>query len=157
MLQVLLNVLNSVLTPTNSLASMASIVCCEFLFTVFQKISDLRSSVKITVCVTDCLDCLVPPVCPAAFRLFEPLLFKEPFKNAASYFLLNTSLHSASVLAAFEHAVVEPFILRKHLDVFILYKFTLTSKLSFLLKVLGKILLMRLQTFVEENYKLQFF
>lgn len=105
-------------------------------------------------------------MCPAVFDQFEPVSFsslsevvhhlrsincpldsipsrllKEVFNTVGSSILvlINTSLMSGCVPAAFIHAVVQPLIKKKNLDPSVLTNFRPISRLHFLSKVLERV------------------
>ena len=61
------------------------------------------------------------------------------------FLLINTSLSTGSVPAAFKHAVVQPLIKKKNLDPSDLSNFRPISKLRFLSKILEKVVFNQLQ------------
>lgn len=66
-------------------------------------------------------------------------LFKEAFDSVEPAIpLLNSSLTSGCIPAAFKHAVVQPLIKKKNLDPAVFSNYRPISKLPFLSKVLGK-------------------
>ena len=65
--------------------------------------------------------------------------------------LINTCHLSGSVPAAFKHAVVQPLLKKDNLDPSVLSNFRPISKLPFLSKILEKVVLTQLQTFLINN------
>ena len=143
-----------------------------FLFFI-GKISDIRSSLLLSA-----LDLAVSPVCPAVFDTFEqvslsaltdivqhlrpshcpldsipPRLFKDVFHiiGPCVMDLINSSLMSGCVPAAFKHAVVQPLIKKHNLDPTVLSNFRPISKLPCLSKVLEKVVNEQLQSFIDLN------
>ena len=80
-------------------------------------------------------------------------LLKEVFDTVGPCImsLINTSLLSGSVPAAFKHAVVQPLLKKDNLDPSVLSNFRPISKLPFLSKILEKVVLTQLQTFLVNN------
>lgn len=65
--------------------------------------------------------------------------------------LITVSLTSGCVPAAFKHVVVQPLIKKKNLDPFVIANIKPISKLPFLSKVLEKVVLIQLQTFLDNH------
>ncbi len=63
--------------------------------------------------------------------------------------IMNSSLASGVVPANFKHAVVQPFIKKPELDTSGLSNFRPISKLPFLSKILEKVILLQLQSFLD--------
>jgi len=139
-------------------------ICNSFLNFFVEKISALRSSV---ISAYD-YDPSVPPICPAVLDHFEPIsifslsevvthlrptncpsdsipsrLVKEVFETIGPCILtlINTCLVSGYVPLAFKHAVVQPLLKKENLNPSVLSNFRPIFKLSFLSKVLEKVVL----------------
>lgn len=91
---------------------------------------------------------LRPTYCP--LDSIPSRLLKELFNviGPCILVLINSSFSSGCVPAAFKHAVVQPLIKKQNLDPSILANFRPISKLPFLSKVLEKVVLTQLQTFL---------
>ncbi len=71
--------------------------------------------------------------------------------------LINCCLATGSMPAQFKHAIVQPLIKRSNLDSTELSNFRPISKLPFLSKVLEKVVVIQLQTFLRNNSVLEVF
>ena len=124
-------------------------VCAPAQSAVFEIIS-LSSLTKV-------VSGLKPTNCP--LDIIPAKFLKEVFSSVGSSLLvfINTCLSSGSVPTAFEHAVVRPLLKKAHLDPSVLSNFRPVSHLPFLSKVLEKVVLIQLQTFLEINFFLHKF
>uniref|UniRef100_A0A3B3HP02 Reverse transcriptase domain-containing protein n=1 Tax=Oryzias latipes TaxID=8090 RepID=A0A3B3HP02_ORYLA len=166
--KVLFNSLKSLLSPGNLSCLTPSVLLCEQFLTFFiDKVSAVRFLPS--PCTPD-PSVLTPP--PAIFDQFEPVtvsqiseivqhlrpsscpgdcipprLLKEVFDTIGPWIvgLLNSSLVSGCVPAAFKHAVVHPLLKKHNLDPNVLSNFRPISKLSFLSKILEKVVYLQLQ------------
>ena len=173
--QVLFNIFNNIINPGNRTPILPTPVRCDsFLKYFVAKISLLRSSLIMS---TDHQQ-PIPPMLPAIFGQFEPISIsflsevvhhlrptncpsnripashlKEVFDTVGPciMLLINTCLLSGSVPAAFKHAVVQPLLKKDKLDPSVLSNFRPISKLPFLSKILEKVVLTQLQTFLINN------
>uniref|UniRef100_A0A669CY28 Reverse transcriptase domain-containing protein n=1 Tax=Oreochromis niloticus TaxID=8128 RepID=A0A669CY28_ORENI len=66
-------------------------------------------------------------------------------------FLMNFSLLSGSVPLAFKHAVFQPILKKKNLDCYDLLNYRPISKLTFLSKILERLVLSQLQAYLDAN------
>lgn len=71
--------------------------------------------------------------------------------------IINSSLTSGIVSKTFNNAVVQPLVEKPTLNTLILFNFRPISKLTFLLKILEKIVLIQLQSFLDMNGTLEIF
>ncbi len=71
--------------------------------------------------------------------------------------LINCCLATGSMPAHFKHAIVQPLIKRSNLDSTELSNFRPISKLHFLSKILEKVVVIQLQTFLRNNSVLEVF
>ena len=94
---------------------------------------------------------LRPTNCPS--DSIPSRLIREVFDTVGPCILslINTCLVSGHVPSAFKHAVVQPLLKKEYLNPSVLSNFRPISKLSFLSKVLEKIVSMQLQTFLINN------
>lgn len=173
--EVLFNMFNIITNPHNSVPITPTLdLCNSFLEFFVEKIFALRSSVT-----TSCdHDPSVPPLCLGVLHQFEPIsifslsevvhhlrptncpsdsipsrFIREVFDTVGPCILslINTCLVSGHVPSAFKHAVVQPLLIKKNLNPSVLSNFRPISKLSFLSKVLEKVVSMQLQTFLINN------
>ncbi len=156
-----------------------SLTCEDFLNFLVNKIMTIRSE------IVNCnLDPSVPTLCSATFTHFElvslvtlteivgrmkstncPLdsipswLFKKVFDIIGPNILsiINGSLHSGLMPLSLKQAVVQPLLKKPNLDHSVLSNFRPISKLPFLSKVLEKIVLSQLQSFLDQNVVLESF
>ena len=109
-----------------------------------------------------------PPLCSAVFQQFEPVkqlhpancpldsvpahLLKDVFNTVGSSILslVNASLRSGCVPAAFEHVTVQPHLKNRNLDTSVLSNFRPISKLPFLSKVLEKVIFNQLKILLDD-------
>uniref|UniRef100_A0A669CP39 Reverse transcriptase domain-containing protein n=1 Tax=Oreochromis niloticus TaxID=8128 RepID=A0A669CP39_ORENI len=171
--RVLFKIFNSVVNPCPDVLMDASPALCEkFLNYFVDKISLLRASHPLIV------NHAPISVCSAAFHQFELVslttlkelintqknsnslldtipsrIIKEAFDTIGPCILLlmNLSLSSGCVPTAFKNAVVQPVIKKASLDHNTLANYRPISKLPFLSKILEKIVLQQLQTYLERN------
>ncbi len=177
----LFSTLNAVINPPVSESSDVSLHTCEnFRIYFSDKISDIRCSIQ-----PSDHDLLVPLVtCPAVFHQFEPVSitsltevvkhlrpsispqdiiparFLKHVFNVVSHsilILINCCLATCSMPAHFKHAIVQPLLKRSNLDSTELSNFRPISKLPFLSKVLEKVVVIQLQTFLRNNSVLEVF
>ncbi len=173
--------LNAVINPPVSESFDVSLQTCEnFRIYFSDKISDIRCSIQ-----PPDHDLLVPLVtCPAVFHQFEPVsitsltevvkhlrpsispqdiiparFFKHVFNvvGHSILILINCCLATGSMPAHFKHAIVQPLLKRSNLDSKELSNFRPISKLPFLSKVLEKVVVIQLQTFLRNNSVLEVF
>uniref|UniRef100_A0A3Q2VZM5 Reverse transcriptase domain-containing protein n=1 Tax=Haplochromis burtoni TaxID=8153 RepID=A0A3Q2VZM5_HAPBU len=171
--RVLFKIFNSVVNPCSDVSMGASPALCEkFLNYFIDKISLLRATHSLVVNQAPASEC------STVFQQFEPVSFltlKEIINNLRSsnslhdiipsriikdalntigsciLFLMNFSLSPGYVPTVFKHAVVQPVIKKSTLDRDILANYRPISKLPFMSKVLEKIVLRQLQTYLERN------
>ena len=168
--QVLFNVLNSIINPCDVSSIVPSTTLCDKFLTFFiEKVSALR------LAHTSATPDPAPFLCPAVLDHFEPVslsslsdvvkhlrptnctsdsipsrLLRDVLESvgASILLLLNTSLTSGCVPAAFKHAVVKPLLKKKNLDPSILAHFRPISQLPFLSKALERVVYAQLQSFL---------
>lgn len=171
--QVLFKVFNSLINPCENDCAVPSTLLCEnFLKHFIDKIAGLSFSSPVS---SDGHS--VTFSCPAVFQQFEPVslnllsdivkqlrptnclldciparLLKDVFNTVGSSILslVNSSLSSGCVPAAFKHAIVQPLLKKKNLDPLVLSNFRPISKLPFLSKVLEKVVFNQLQSFLDD-------
>ena len=102
-------------------------------------------------CLSEVVHHLRPTKCPS--DSIHARLLKEVFESVGPCILslINTCLLSGCGPAAFKHAVVQPLLKKENLDPSFLSNFRPISKLPFMSKVLEKVVLTRLQTFLVNN------
>ena len=172
--QVLFNVFNSLINPRDTSPIIPSASLCENFKNFFiEKVNDLRSAHTFIA-----PDPSSSPVPAASLSQFQPIsltsltdvvshlrstncpsdcvpsrLLKEVFDSIGTTVLtlINTSLTSGCIPAAFKNAVVHPLIKKKNLDPTILSNFRPISQLPFLSKVLEKIVYVQLQSFLTTH------
>lgn len=92
---------------------------------------------------------LKPSKC--SLDIIPPRLLKDVFDTVGMclHSIVNSSLQSGSVPPDFKHAVVEPILKKQNLDPTVLSNYRPISKLPFPSKVLEKVVLLQLQTFLD--------
>ncbi len=71
--------------------------------------------------------------------------------------LLNSSLINGNVPVCFKHAVVQPLLKKPNLDCTVLSNYRPISKLPFLLKILEKVVLSQLASYLDMNVVIDMF
>lgn len=86
-------------------------------------------------------------------NVFPPRLFKEVLNTLGPYVcdLINSSLMSGCVKAAFKHAFIQPLLKKNNLDPTVLSNFRPIPKLPFLAKILEKVVHEQLQSYFKLN------
>lgn len=177
--RVLFSTINSVINPSTSSPLDASTATCEeFLKFFVDKIVSVRGKITANTNVADnrLNSASVHPT--VVLNNFEPVslsllseivqklkattcpsdivpakVLKEVFNTVGPYLLvfINMCLSSGTVPDLFKHAVVRPLLKKPHLDPSVLSNFRPVSHLSFLSKVLEKVVFIQLQSFLEKN------
>ncbi|KAJ0015514.1 hypothetical protein NQD34_009134 [Periophthalmus magnuspinnatus] len=95
--------------------------------------------------------------CP--LDLVPTKLLKKVFSTVGPSLLVlvNICLSSGCVPSAFKHAIVRPLLKKPNLDSSVLSNFRPVSNLSFISKILEKIVFIQLQSFLDENSILEKF
>uniref|UniRef100_A0A8C6P1G3 Reverse transcriptase domain-containing protein n=1 Tax=Nothobranchius furzeri TaxID=105023 RepID=A0A8C6P1G3_NOTFU len=174
--QVLFSAFNSIVNPSiGSTCIPSQKLCDRFLSFIVENISQIRSSILTSSIVDpssypDCLSSwcqfqpfsleelsdivhrLKPSVCP--LDVIPPRLFKQAFDSVASavHRLMNCSLLSGCVPLCFKQAIVNPLLMKPSLDATCLSNYRPISKLSFLSKVLEKVVHAQLQDFLSIHH-----
>lgn len=179
--RVLFNMLNTAVNPPASAGLEGSTqLCNKFRKFFIDKVADIRSSIQL-------LDYAQPALmssCSTVFHQFEPVsmpdlagivkhmkpstcphdciptwFLKQVFKTVGPSILnlINNSLMAGVVPGNFKHAIVQPVLKRIGLDPTDLGNFRPISKLPFLSKVLEKVVLIQLQSFLEKNLVFEVF
>ncbi len=172
--KVLFNVLDSVVNPRNTdPITPTPAHCNNFVNFFIDKISALRSVSPVAPS-----DSSEPHLYSVVFKQFEPItleelsdvvkglcptncpsdcipscLFKTVFNSTGSFILrlVHACFTSGCFPASLKHAIVQPLIKKPNLDPTVLSNFRPISKLSFLSKVLEKVMANQLLSFLEEN------
>ncbi len=148
-------------------------MCDDFLIFFINKISEIRLGI-----FPPAFDPSVSFVCSVDFSQFEPISFLDlqeivcQFKPSGSsvdfippYFLkqvldtvgpylvtmINRCFETSSVPEMLKHATVLPSLKRPNLDPSVLANYRPISNLSFITKILEKVVLQQLQKFLDEN------
>lgn len=172
----LFSVIDSVTKPPITHQLEPSPQKCEELLTFFiNKVLNIRLQIPSTT-----QDTSLPPNIPAPLHLFEPItlseltktisqmkrsscnldtiptsLLKEVIETVGPSILtiINHSIISGSVPSSFKHALIHPFLKKPSLDPLLLINYRPISKLSFMSKILEKIISSQLLTHLS-NYNL---
>uniref|UniRef100_A0AAX7SWL5 Reverse transcriptase domain-containing protein n=1 Tax=Astatotilapia calliptera TaxID=8154 RepID=A0AAX7SWL5_ASTCA len=171
--RILFKIFNSVVNPCPSMPLPCSLGLCEKFSNYFlYKVLSLKSTLPL---VTDSMSI---PDCSATLYQFEPVslstlkrliyklnntnsvhdalpsrIVKDCFNAIGPCLLsiLNFSLLSGYVPAALKHAIIQPVLKKRNLDHSDFANYRPISKLPFLAKILEKVVLLQLQTFLDEN------
>lgn len=168
--QVLFNVFNSLVNPCTLAPVVPSLaLCTSFQQFFINKIETLRAAHSFTPPAPSppishaALDTFVPIALPALLDIIRllrpsfcpsdtipPRLLKDISGTIGPTFLsiINKSLSSGCVPAAFKHATVKPLLKKKGMDPTVLSNFRPISQLPFLSKVLEKVVYAQLQSFL---------
>ncbi|XP_005749552.1 RNA-directed DNA polymerase from mobile element jockey-like, partial [Pundamilia nyererei] len=172
--QTLFRVLNSIVDPpTSSCLTPSATLCNDFLYFFVNKISSLQSAIPpppFNPCVS--------PSCQSAFNQFELIslsqlhetvckvkstncstdaipsrLLKQVLDSVGPVLLvlINACLSSGCFPTLFKHAVVQPLLKKPNLDPSILSNYRPISNLPFLSKVLERVVIRQLQSFLDHN------
>ena len=97
------------------------------------------------------VQCLRPSVC--SLDSLPAKLFKDVFETVGLYILnmINMSLSTGSVPAAFKKAIVQPLLKKHNLDSSVLSNYRPVSKLPFLSKILEKVVYTQLLLHLKSN------
>uniref|UniRef100_A0AAZ1XBQ8 Reverse transcriptase domain-containing protein n=1 Tax=Oreochromis aureus TaxID=47969 RepID=A0AAZ1XBQ8_OREAU len=169
----LFKIFNSVVNPSPDMSLIYSQALCErFQIHFLDKITSLKSSLPLFY---------IPPhpECTSTFHQFEPVsllslkrlvvqmnntntvldilpshIAKDCFDviGPSILFLMNFSLLSGCVPLAFKHAVVHPILKKRNSDCYDLSNYRPISKLSFLSKILERLVLSQLQVYLDTNH-----
>uniref|UniRef100_A0A8C5AN71 Reverse transcriptase domain-containing protein n=1 Tax=Gadus morhua TaxID=8049 RepID=A0A8C5AN71_GADMO len=178
--RVLFKVINSALNAPQALQIEGSPAVCEdFLRFFIDKVTSARALIS-----PPAIDPSVSAPCSVFLEMFEPVtlsfveeivghlkpsgspadivpprLFKEIFPTIGPSFtaVINSSLSSGVVPAQFKHAVVQPLLKKPGLDPTALSNFRPISKLSFLSKVLEKIVHCQLMDYINGQNIIEIF
>lgn len=170
----LFTVFNTVVNPTVSKYPAVSKTMCEdFLRFFVDKINSIRRGIS-----HPDSDPSIYSVCCAEFSQFKPISFeylqeivcrlkpsgstvdilppyflKQVFDAVGPYLvtLINRCFETSSVPDVLKHATVYPLLKRHNLDPIVLENYRPISNLSFITKILEKIVLLQLQSFLDEN------
>ncbi len=173
--QVLLNVLNHLITEPCKLPVLCHHLCVKFFLNFFlDKVSAIRS----TFSHQSSFPPDVPPPCLVVFEQFKPMslselseivqkvrpsycpldsppsrLLKSTFNTIGHYIVevINASLTSGYVPPAFKHAAVQPLIKKHNLNPSVLSNYRPFSKRPFPSKVLERVVYNQLQSYLELN------
>jgi len=171
---VLFSTINSVLnTPQATCLEPCAELCEQFLNFFIDKIDELRSNIvspltfqPIVIECSAALNQFVPVSLTSLREIFvkmklstcctdivPPRLLKDSFEAISSSVLaiINSSLATGIVPKSFKQAVVEPVIKKSSLDPSLLANFRPISKLSFLSKLLEKVVFEQLNAFLSLN------
>ena len=180
--KVLFDTINTVINPCTYPCTIAT--CENFLKFFVDKVDSVRKDTSESVFMSTNRDSPVAPAHSAVFDQFElvslsslcdvvkslkptncPLdivpakVLKMVFNTVGLSLLvfINSCLRLGAVPAAFKHAVVRPLLKKPNLDPSVLSNFRPVSNLPFLSKVLEKVVLIQLQSFLENNSVLEKF
>ncbi len=158
----LFDMIDSLLNPTmNSLSEVSSELCEDFLNYFTQKNYAIRTSIAPSEslhlqlpCTTSCLSSFQPVLSHQLYDIVSTMkcsgskpdtiparLFKDVFPSISPILtaIVNCSLAKGVVPASFKHAVVQPLLKKPQLDPAMCCNFRPISKLSFISKLLEKV------------------
>ncbi|XP_039879700.1 uncharacterized protein LOC120728698 [Simochromis diagramma] len=171
--RILFKIFNSVVNPCPSMPLPCSPGLCQKFSSYFlDKVASLKSTLPLVT------DHMPTPDCSTIFCQFEPVslstlkhlieklnntnlvhdvlpsrIVKDCFNAIGPCLLsiLNSSLLSGYVPSALKHAIIQPVLKKSNLDQNDYANYRPISKLPFVAKILEKVVLLQLQTYLDEN------
>ena len=172
--KVLFDTINKILKPPVTVPNEATLDTCELFLTFFiNKISSIRSQI-----VSPSFDPLEPSSCSSTLTSFVPIslpsmtqlislmtpsscsldtipphLFKEVVHSIGPSVLsiINSSLVTGYVPSCFKHAIIHPLIKKENLDPSDPGNYRPISKLSFISKILEKVVFTQLTSYLDSH------
>ncbi len=172
--RILFKTINAAVNPSVGLYPTSSLFMCDTFLTFFvDKIRDIRLNI-----VPSLYDPSVPPICTSILYQFEPVtlpflqdivgqlkpsgsaldvlppkFFKDIFEVIGSnvQMIMNNCIVNGFVPEEMKHAIIHPLLKKPNLDPTVLSNCRPVSTLSFMSKILEKIVFHQLQSFLNGN------